>query len=110
MSSRGVHGGVPTFFKALCFEARHGGTSGYSIPGWHLAIALGSEAPDDLDLDEWSIEVDKLRELLTADDDRVVFGWFAEHYPKCMALVPARRRGQFVAGVRGADEQGRVEL
>jgi len=39
-----------------------------------------------------------------------VIAWFMDHYPRCMALVPSRRCEQFVAGVRRAFEEGRIEL
>jgi len=63
-----------------------------------------------LDEDEWGREVDALLALLDGRDDEPVWGWFKRHYPKCMALVPARRRWQFVEGVRKAHEDNRVAL
>ena len=108
--SRGVHSGVPSFFRALCFEASRGGTNGYSNPGWHLASALGSQSPYDLEEYEWADEVEKIKALLDEDDDKLVIAWFMDHYPRCMALVPSRRCEQFVAGVRRAFEEGRIEL
>ena len=108
-SSRGVHGGVPSFFRACCFEAANGG-GGYSVPGWHLANALGSQIPYDLEVDEWQAEIKTLRDLLANENGEEVWTWFKRHFPKCMALVPTRRREQFVAGVQGAYEEGRVEL
>jgi hypothetical protein len=107
--SRGVHSGVPSFFRACCYEAANGG-GGYSVPGWHLANALGSQIPYDLDMDEWQAEVEALHQLIADKDDEGVWAWFKRHYPKCMALVPARRREQFVAGVRRAEEDGRIGL
>jgi hypothetical protein len=106
---RGVHSGVPSFFKACCFEAARGGTGGYDVPGWHLTAALGGQAPYDLDEDEWHDELEKLEQLLSGDDDNAVFAWFEQHYPRCMVLIPARRREQFVVGVRRAHEDGRLD-
>jgi hypothetical protein len=37
-------------------------------------------------------------------DDKAVWRWYCKYLPRCMALVPARRRSQFVAGVYGAAE------
>jgi hypothetical protein len=99
---RGVHGGVPGFFRACCHEAQQGGANGYSNAGWHLANALDNECPYDLELDEWQQEVEKLKSLLAADNTEGVWEWFERHLPKCAALIPARRRDQFVAGVRRA--------
>ncbi len=64
----GVHGGVPSFFRACCSEAQNGGENGYSNAGWHFSNAIGSQAPYDLELDEWQAEVNKLKSL-PADDD-----------------------------------------
>jgi hypothetical protein len=80
------------------------------VAGWHLGNALASEQPDDLNLDEWCEEVEKLQQLLDADDDTAAWQWFASHYPVAMALIPARRRGQFVGGVRNAHNEGRVSV
>jgi hypothetical protein len=102
-------GGVPTFFKACCFEAANGGANGYAHPGWHLAASLGTQVPDDIERDDdWQEEVEALEQLLADNDDESVWAWFKRHYPKCMALVPVRRRMQFVAGVRQAYEDDRV--
>jgi hypothetical protein len=49
-----------------------------------------------------------LRECLDARDDEAVLGWFDCHYPKCMALVPPRRREQFLAGVYRAHDEERI--
>jgi hypothetical protein len=108
--AKGIHGGVPTFFRACCMTAASGGESGYASPGWHLASAVGSQIPYDLDLDEWEQEVDALKELLADGDDEGAWDWFKRHYPKCMALVPTRRRDQFVQGVRRAYDEDRIEV
>jgi hypothetical protein len=108
---RGVHNGVPPFFMASCYEAIQGGTHGYAAAGWRLAASVGTQIPDDVDgLDDWAPEVDELHSALADNDDAAVWSWFKKHYPKCMRLVPVRRRAQFVAGVRGAHEEGRTEL
>lgn len=107
---RGVHGGVPTFFRALCFEASHGGASGYEGAARALAGAIaGSQAPYDVEDDEWEQEIAVLKGLLKNDDEVGVWIWFRRHYPACIKLVPVRRREQFVAGVRRAYEKDRIE-
>lgn len=111
--SRGIHGGVPTFFRALCCEAALGGDRSYHTPGHHLAIALGSEQPGDICSDEWGEEIDNLKLLLDHDDHDDhdgVWQWFRAHFPKMIALVPSRRRDQFVSGVRDAHDEGRIAL
>jgi hypothetical protein len=106
--TRGVHGGVPSFFRANCMEAARGGANGYQAAGWHLANAICSgQEPYEVEEEEWEAEVEALKELLESDDVAGVWGWFKRHYPKCMALVPIRRREQFVAGVKSAYEEER---
>jgi hypothetical protein len=41
--------------------------------------------------------------MIISGDDRAIVQWFCIHYPKCMALVPTRRRySSFVSGVYDA--------
>ena len=47
----GVHGGVPTYFRARCHEASRGGNEGYDGAGYHLVIHLGSQMPYDVEFD-----------------------------------------------------------
>jgi Protein of unknown function (DUF1778) len=108
--ARGVHGGLASWFRATCYEASKGGTGGYEAAGFKLAAALGSEIPGDIEDDEWPAEVEKLEALLDGDDDRAVIDWFEQHYPRFIALVPSRRRAQFVAGVVRAHREGEIEL
>jgi hypothetical protein len=107
---QGVHGAVPGFFRACCIEAANGGTNGYFGAGLRLAGSLGSECPYDLEWDQWELEVEKLRQLLVDDDAPGVWSWFRSHFPKAMKLVPARRRDQFVAGVRREWEESNLDL
>ena len=104
---KGVHGGVPTYFKIHCVEASRGGSRGYEEAGYHLAIHIDdSEMPDDLDFEEWTIQLNNMISLLDDTDIEGVWKWFNIHYPKCMKLVPRRRMEQFINGViRAWDEQ-----
>jgi hypothetical protein len=104
----GQYRGAPAFFLACCHEAKHGGKNGYANAGWHLANSIGTAVPDDLDLDDWSTEVDNLHELFKAGDDEGIWAWWARHYPDAMKLIPARRREQFIKGVHRAYEENRV--
>ena len=106
----GVHGGVPTYFRANCFESSRGGDRGYDAAGWHLAIHLEQEMPHDADPEEWADEVEGLVKMLNAGNDAAALAWFDRHYPKCMALIPARRRPQFLKGVYAAHEQDRIAV
>jgi len=106
----GQHSGVPSFFRALCLDAAqavNGAT--YAGPGYHLAIHLASERPYDTEESSWAKEMARLCTYLEAEDIENAWNWFREHFPKCMRLVPARRREQFVRGVLQAHAEGRLD-
>jgi hypothetical protein len=92
-------------FRVLCKEAVKGTADGYATPGWHLAALVGTQRPADIDHEAWSRQVDALNALLANRDDEATWAWFQQHYPDCMALIPPRRREQFLYGVRRAYEQ-----
>ncbi|MBI1743883.1 DUF1778 domain-containing protein [Candidatus Acetothermia bacterium] len=96
--------GVPRFFQALCEEAKRGGTSGYKDAGWHLGLHVSGlvEAEDD---DEREKKLTQLRDLLDDEDWDGLEAWFVREFPKCMALVPKRRRQQFLQGVDAVDQE-----
>jgi hypothetical protein len=79
---RGVFGGVPSFFKACCWESSKGGTVGYDHAGWHLANAVGGQVPYDVELDEWVDLIDELKQHLDDGDDDAAVAWFATHFPR----------------------------
>lgn len=104
---KGQFGGVPSYFRGCCMEATQGGTMGYFSPAWHLTIHLDTSMPYDMDEDDWADELAQLREHSRERNDDCVWQWFHEHYPKCMALVPKRRKEQFLKGVYEAIDEGR---
>jgi hypothetical protein len=91
----------PSFFKALCWTASQGGSGSYEWAGYGLAGALSNLGPYQLEDDEWAEELDRLDSLIRdpdiSDDD--VVAWFDRWLPRCMALVPSRRRKSFLKGV-----------
>ena len=97
-SSRLSFGGVPSFFRACCWTARGGGDVGYDHPGRELARHVESLDPYDATPDAWAAEIERLRVLVEQRDDRAVITWFVEHYPRCLSLVPKRRREAFLRG------------
>jgi hypothetical protein len=120
----GQHTGVPTFFRALCREATHGGTSNYGRAGYELTRHIGSrQMPSDVDDDEWHVELERLASFacpttesqgtvsMVGDPDVVgVWQWFCNHYPKCMKLIPIRRKRAFVEGVRAVIDDDNVDF
>ena len=95
---RKTSGACPTFFKAICLEARRGGGLGYDRAGTQLTHVAAELVAFDTD-EEWTEKLKGLEALLLARDDAGVLGWFDRELPKCMALIPRRRRASFLAGV-----------
>jgi hypothetical protein len=103
-----VHDGVPTFFRGCIADARRGGEAGYFRAGFHLTIHLHDQMPRGMSEKRWDTEVEKLRGLLEEDDLAAAWGWFVLHFPRCMQLVPPRRKARFLEGVILAFQEGRV--
>lgn len=91
--------GVPTFFRAACATAQSGGEFGYDNAGFALAGALESLVPYDAEGGEWDDALEELRESARAEDYEAVIAWFKNSMPKCLELVPSRRRERFAEGV-----------
>lgn len=97
--------GVPTFFRASCREVRRGsGSAGYDGSGYQLMSHVESLVPHALEDDEWDEEINRLFELIQQRDDEAVLAWFDQSYPLCMAMIPWRRRGNFLSGIYKAAE------
>ena len=90
--------GVPTFFKALCAEARQGGANNYGRAGHEFTRHLASSMPYEFDEEEWFEQLDNLQSMIEEERDFDAWNWFREYFPKCMELVPNRRKDQFLAG------------
>jgi Endodeoxyribonuclease RusA len=73
----GQHGGVPSHFRARCAEASQGVIT-YSHVGYYLATKLMSEAPDDLEEDDWLTVIAHLIDMLDAGQEHNVWIWFHE--------------------------------
>lgn len=99
-SVRAEFSGIPSFFRACCREASYGGVLGYDHAGHELHRHIRSLAPYSIEDDDWQDnECDALDRLIEADDRDGVIAWFVGHYPRCMALIPCRRRETFLRGV-----------
>ena len=94
-------GACPTYFKACIDEARSKRHNmGYSSPGWHLAIHLSRHVED--------IAMEELDKIVEKEDNKRIIQWFKYYLPRCIALVPARRRENFLKGFWQAVEDERV--
>jgi hypothetical protein len=96
--------GIPSFFRYCCQEASAGGARGYKQAGWALAQNLYRLIPDELDRADWLEQLDDLETLLKDERHAEVETWLAERFPRCLALVPKRRRTGFFKGFREALE------
>lgn len=101
-----VHTGIPSFFRALCYEASSGGEHSYKWAGYHLALHTYDQRPYDMDDDEWEKELKTLGALIDEGNRDGICEWYRKIYPKAMRLVPSRRKEIFVDGVLEAVEAG----
>jgi Protein of unknown function (DUF1778) len=99
---------VPMYFAIHCMEARHGGANGYENAAYHLAIHVLNEAPDDVTWPQWQEECRRLYDLCRHGDDNGIWNWFKDHYPRCMKLVPGRRKKRFLQGVYQAYQDDKM--
>lgn len=106
-------GPCPTFFRATCRKAAEGGPdNGYDQAGYTLCGALANLI-DNGDDDERGAKLEELSALicgpgryvrslpgfLASPDADAVIAWFNLALPRCMALIPSRRRTTFLRGV-----------
>jgi hypothetical protein len=95
---RKTSGACPTFFKATCWEASRGGGHGYDWAGRKLIGCASSLIAADT-TEEQDEKVKELTGLISARNDDLVLAWFDRELPRCMELIPQRRRASFLAGV-----------
>jgi hypothetical protein len=97
---------LPTYFRSLVARAAPGGQGSWRAVGHafvqdcvpDLQVDIGkAEANKELDYLE-SIAARRAPRPLTDDDLTDVLAWFEEHFPRCMELVPDRRRAAFASG------------
>jgi len=101
-ASRTGSGACPSYFRALCRTATDGTTGGYRHVGHQFIGGVASIIEGD---DDDLAKLDELAARVLARDDAGTLAWFDRELPRCMALIPARRRHQFLAGVyAGVDE------
>jgi hypothetical protein len=91
-------GAFPTYFRALCEEARRGGDEGYAAAGHeltrHLPELVDGDSPAKVEA-----KLAELKELIRGRDDPNVIAWFKRVLPRCIDLVPIRRHRTFLRGV-----------
>jgi hypothetical protein len=100
----GVFSGVPSFLGAWCHTASQGGRNGYESAGYSFAQHIAKLAPYATEEDEWLDMLSDLIELLYDKKHRATVDWFARRMPRCISLVPPRRRAAFFEGIRKCHE------
>lgn len=107
---RGIHTGIPAYFRGWCCTASHPGNLGYEQVGYQLAGVIGHEIPWDIEDDEWSKEICEFQSLLSESNKDAALNWLMSHYPMMMKLIPGKRREQLMAGVMRAFEDDLIGM
>lgn len=91
--------GVPTYFRAACSTASHGGAQGYRDVGRKFADSMPGELKAQGESGEPEHKLKELQARLDAKDFGGALAWFDREFPKFMALVPRAKRRQFTEGL-----------
>lgn len=95
----GASGACPSFFRASIRSAQKGGGGGYADAGHQLIGAVETIVFGD-------VKDEVLEEFTALVDAESHMAWLDTYLPRCMALVPRRRRESFQNGIqRWLDEQ-----
>src|SRR4051794_30742212 len=104
-------GACPASFRAACRSAAGGGYewAGHTLIGAaHGLIEYRDDAEKAAKMEELSALICRpgsnglvrsVYAFLDSDDAPAVVAWFERELPRCMELVPARRRRNFLRGV-----------
>ncbi|MGE0229556.1 MAG: hypothetical protein AB7U23_13720 [Dehalococcoidia bacterium] len=97
--TRECYGGLPTWFKAACFEVRSGERT-YRDVGRHLAGHLPGMLEEDVS-DDGNIDrrLDELREALRVGAADAAAAWLRREVPRLVRLVPARKMHRLIEGL-----------
>ncbi|MDF1552461.1 MAG: hypothetical protein P1P84_05330 [Deferrisomatales bacterium] len=91
----------PSFFRG-CVASSRTSREGYRIAGYHLALHA-------LEILDGEVEPSVFRDLGAILGSRypedALWRWFRTTFPRCMALVPSRRKATFLAGVLDAVDE-----
>lgn len=96
-------GMCPTFFRGCVARARTSRV-GYSDAGYHLMIHIFELVGDEVH----ETAITELRQAVDGADYERIWEWLRRTVPRCMALIPSRRKATFLRGIEAAIEEGRV--
>lgn len=105
---RPVHGGIPTFFRALCLTASQGGSHSYKDAGYSFGIATEGEMLYDAGTDEWQKMLQEVSKYIENENRDGIWRWYKKVYPKAMTLVPNNRKSNFIDGILEAYNDGKL--
>lgn len=103
----------PSFFRAQVTSARSS-RHGYEEAGYHLAIHAREMVENEVDAPTLAALDQAIESAFDGRLDpydraaQAVVGWLETALPRCMALVPRRRRDTFARGVARAIEEERI--
>jgi hypothetical protein len=101
------YGACPTFFYATCRTASYGGRNSYEDAGYTLARNVSDLSPYDVDEEDWQTRLEELAALVADENDQAVLAWLKRYVPRCLAMVPSRRRQSLLRGIyRYANDDG----
>ncbi len=95
--------GAPSFYRACCREASFGGSSGYDRAGYQLSRTVFYLCPISIEDADWRALVEReLEPLVEERSSQRILEWLTMRFPRCMQLVPKRRRELFLKGFYSA--------
>lgn len=104
-----VFQGLPSFFQCLVYEAatRRYSYSDYAMAGTELARhTFGYMDSGEEPWTKASARYGKLMQFIQNGNEKAVMKWYRREFPRCLALIPSRRRRKFMEGVFFAYEEG----
>jgi hypothetical protein len=98
----------PTFFLGAVYESQTS-RAGYWGAGFTLARHVRDLIEGEVDDDVFDA-LEAILDLTDEDErDGALWGWLRQTLPRCMALVPTRRRTTFMRGVAEAIDEGLLQ-
>lgn len=92
--------GFPSYVRGWVCKARDKSMQrGYRDVGWLFAGRVRQFRPAHIPVRSWFRRARDLVHCVETNDRHAIQGWFREHYPALMHLIPEGRHRGFVAGV-----------
>ncbi len=102
-----AHYGIPIHFRGGIADVQQRTGTTYADIGWHFGLHM-RELVEPFGYAAAERKLDRLEAYINAGNFDKALKWFDKEFPRCMALVPKRRRMSFIKGIDLAFEQERV--